>query len=364
MLACVSFDIEDATTVTELTESHSDTAAACTTGTADTVGVVFGLHGQAVVEHVGDRRHVNTTGCHVSRHQHLDLAIAQRHQAAVTQTLAQRAVQSSSGEACFLQIGRQTVALDLGRSKHDGLVDGFVTQPVVQHLALVLGVVSPEQHLLDVVVLFLRGIHSHLLHASTVVMHHTHGQLLNAGSEGGAEHHGLLALRSHLVNFSQVVREAQIQHTVGFVHYQELDLVQLDLHGALQIQQTARCGHDQVSVLQLGDLQLVRNTADHVGDAQTTAVFDQLDRVVRNLLGQFTCGAQDQSTRYGSLEVAGVGGVLALGALGQGLTLGSGFGAQAVKFRLGFSISRSALLEDGVQHGQQESCSLAGAGLA
>src|SRR5690606_39596043 len=56
-----------------------------------------------------------------------------------------------------------------------------------------------------------------------------------------------------LIDFSQVVREAQIQHTVGFVNHQELNLVQLDLHGALQIQQTTRRCHDQVSVLQLGN---------------------------------------------------------------------------------------------------------------
>ena len=328
------------------------------------MGVIFGLHGQTVVEHVSDRGHVNTTGSHISCYQHLNLTVTQRHQTAVTQTLAQRAVQSSSREASFLQVGRQAIALHLGGCKHNGLVDGLVTQPVVQHLALVLGIVSPEQHLLDAGMLFLGRIDRDLLHARAVVVHHTHGQLLHARRKRSTEHHGLLALRSHLIDFSQIIREAQIQHAVGFVHYQELNLVQLDLHGALQIQQAARCCHDQVSVLQLGNLQLVRNTTHHIGNTQTTAVLDQLDGVMRNLLSQLTCRAQNQGTGYGSLEIAGIGRILALGTLRQGLTLGSSFSTLAIKLSLDFGLSLSTLLKNRVQHWQQESSRLAGTGLA
>jgi hypothetical protein len=67
--------------------------------------------------------------------------------------------------------------------------------------------------------------------------HHAHGQLLDARRKGGAEHHGLLALDGQLVDFGQIIREAQVEHAVGFVHHQELHLVELDLHRALQVQQ-------------------------------------------------------------------------------------------------------------------------------
>jgi hypothetical protein len=77
-------------------------------------------------------------------------------------------------------------------------------------------------------------------------MHHAHGQLLDARRKRGAEHHGLLALGGQLVQLGQVVREAQVEHAVGFVDNQKLHLVELDLHRALQIQQTARRGHHEV----------------------------------------------------------------------------------------------------------------------
>ena len=125
-------------------------------------------------------------------------------------------------------------------------------------------------------------------------MHHAHGQLLNAWRKGGAEHHGLLALAGHLVDVGQVVREAQVQHTVGFVNHQEFNFVQFDLHGALQVKQTTRCGHHQIGILQLGNLQLVRHAAHNVGHAQAAAMLHQIDGIVRNLLRQFACGANNQ----------------------------------------------------------------------
>ena len=273
-------------------------------------------------------------------------------------------MQGHGGEAVLLQVVGQAVAFHLGAGEHNGLVDGGVAQPVVEHLALVLGVVGPEQHLLDVGVLFLRAVDLHPLHGGAVVVHHAHGQLLDARREGGAEHHGLLALAGQLVDFSQVVREAQVQHAVGLVDHQELHLVQLELHGALQVQQAAGGGHHQVGVLQLGDLQLVGNAAHHVGHAQAAAMAHQVDGVVGHLLGQLAGGAQDQGARHGGLEVAGVGGVLALAALGRRLATRDGLGhfALVLGALLGFGVG--LLLDQGVQHGQQEGGGLAAAGLA
>ncbi|EKD98431.1 MAG: hypothetical protein ACD_23C00436G0001, partial [uncultured bacterium] len=136
------------------------------------------------------------------------------------------------------------------------------------------------------------------------------------------------------------------------------------MHRALQVQQTARRGHHQIGVLQLGNLQLVRHTADDVGDAQTTAMLHQVDRIVRHLLGQFTGRADDQGTRGGGAEMTWVGGVFALGALGSGLAFGGGFGHGLFVIGAGFGLGLFLLFEQGVQHGQQESGGFATAGLA
>ena len=352
LLVAVAFDVENLAAIAEFSKRNGQTIAACAAGTANAVGVVLSLHRQAVVENVGHGGHVNAACGHVSRHQNLHLAFAQCHQAAVAQALAQSAVQGDGAKAFLLQVSGQTVALHLGAGKDDGLVDGGVAQPVVEHLALVLCVVRPVQHLLDVGVLFVRGVNLNLLDRGATVTHHAHGQLLNARRKRGAEHHGLLALAGQLVDVGQVVREAQVEHTVGFVHHQELHLVELDLHRALQVKQTTGSSHHQVSVLQLGNLQLVRHTADHVGHAQATGVLDQVDSVVRHLLGQLAGGANNQRAGNGGLEVALVGRVFAFGALRRRFATGNSVGDRLFKLSAGFGFGFGLLANQRVQHGQ------------
>jgi len=167
-----------------------------------------------------------------------------------------------------------------------------------------------------------------------------------------------------LVDFGQVVAEAQVEHAVGLVDHQELHLVELDLHRSLQVQQAARCGDHQVGILQAGDLHLIRHATDHVGDAQATAMANQIDGVVGHLLRQLTRRAQDQGTGRGGPEVSRIGRVLALGRLGRGFAAGSGFCRQALALGTLLGGTFGLLQQQGVQHGQQESGGLAAAGLA
>ena len=194
--------------------------------------------------------------------------------------------------------------------------------------------------------------------------HHARGQLHDARRKGGAEHHGLFALNRQLVDFGQVIGKAEVQHAVSFVDHQELNLVEFDLHAPLQVQQTAWRGNHQVSVLQLGNLQLVRNAADHVGNAQAAAMAHQVNRVSAHLLSQLTCGAQNQRARGGSFEVAHVGRVFALWLFGRCLATGNRLGRQAFKLGTLITLGLLLLFQKRVQHGQQKRSGLAASGLA
>ena len=324
------------------------------------MGVIFRFHRQTVVENVGNRGHVDTACGYIGRHQNLYLTIAQRHQTAVTQTLAQRTVQRNGVETFLLQIACQTVAFDLRAGKHNRLVNGRITQPVVEQLAFVVRVVRPEQCLFDVGVFFLGRVDGH----AAGFAHHACCQLLNAGRKRRAEHHGLFARDGELVDFRQIIGKTQIQHTVGFVNDQELHLVEFNLHGALQIQQTSGRGDDQISVLQLGDLQLIRHTADDIGNTQTTAMAHEVDGIVRHLLRQFARRANDQSTRGRRFEIAGIGWVFAAGAFGQRFTACFGFGDLAFKFGAFGDLDSGLLLQQSVQNGQQKGGGFAATGLA
>ena len=116
-LLAVALNVKDLATVAEFGKRHSQAIAPCTAGAADAVRVVLCLHGQAVVEHVGDGGYVDAACGHVGRHQHLHLALAQCHQAAVAQALAKGAVQGDCVKAGLLQVVGQAVAFDLRAGK-------------------------------------------------------------------------------------------------------------------------------------------------------------------------------------------------------------------------------------------------------
>ena len=97
---------------------------------------------------------------------------------------------------------------------------------------------------------------------------------------------------------------------------------------------------------------------------KTAGVLDQFNGVLRDLLGQFTGGAQDQCAGCGRLEVARVGGVFAFGALGRRLAGGGSLGASFFKFSAFSGFLLGHLLDQGVQHRQQEGRGFAAAGLA
>ena len=78
-------------------------------------------------------------------------------------------------------------------------------------------------------------------------------------------------------------------------------------------------------------------------------MLDQVDRVVRNLLRQFTRGTQNQRTRGRCLEVARAGGVLALGALRCRFATGGSLCDSTLESSAFFSFGGGLLLDQGVQ---------------
>jgi hypothetical protein len=123
-----------------------------------------------------------------------------------------------------------------------------------------------------------------------------------------------------------VVDEAHVQHAVGLVEYEELDLAELQSVALHEIEQAAGRGHQNFDALHdRADLAAHRHAADRQrrGQANVAAIGVE---AVEDLSGKFAGRAQHQH------------------AAGLGLRL-------------------DAVLQDPVQDRQREGCGLAGAGL-
>ena len=93
-------------------------------------------------------------------------------------------------------------------------------------------------------------------------------------------------------------------------------------------------------------------------------MLDQINRIMRNLLGQLAGWANNQSTRRWSFEVTRVGGVFALGALGRGFAFCSSISDRFFVFSTLIFFRLGQLRQQGMEHRQQKGRCFSTAGLA
>ncbi len=126
---------------------------------------------------------------------------------------------------------------------------------------------------------------------------------------GRREQHGLAPGRQHVDDLLDVRQEAQVEHLVGLVEDECLDVLEVELLLAREVQQSARGADDHVDALLEGlDLGLVGPAAVDGQDAHV-AHLARGQQVVGDLRAQLAGGDDDERLR-------GVGEVLGLGAAG------------------------------------------------
>ena len=169
-----------------------------------------------------------------------------------------------------------------------------------------------------------------------------HGLLV----ERGREQQRLTLGRRLAHNAADGGQKAHVEHAIGLVEHQHLDLVQVA--GALldQVDQTARRGdQDVAAILERRGLRLVAHAA-HDGHGNVAGDVGDLVRDLVNLLCELTRGGDDE--HHGAAAVA-------LGLLGAATTVTAA--------ALAYGFGRSDVLQ--VVHGrQQKGGRLAGAGLS
>ena len=277
---------------------------AVTTGTAcaaDAVHVVFGLTRRIEVDDVADAGNVNAAGGDVGRDQHTNTALTQAIKRAVTLRLVHVAMQSSSGDALFLQRQRQFISTALGGGKHQSLIEPLARKQGFEEAILVTKIVGKHQALLDLTAVFLSNFDFDALR----ITRHAVGHAAHHAVKRGREHQGLTRGRGGGDDGVDVFGKTHVQHAVSFVEDQHLNVRQLDLAPIQVVEQATGGGDDDVALaLQLLDLGEHRRAADEAGGvepAQGLAVsLHRLLDLLADLDAQVSALAEDGGSALGA----------------------------------------------------------------
>ncbi|VWC23611.1 hypothetical protein BLA24064_05945 [Burkholderia latens] len=275
-------------------EAHRGARTAGPAGTADTVHVVFRELRQIIVEHVRDARDVDAAGRDVGRDQHAHAALAQRTDRAVARTLRQIAVQRGRLEAGVGEAAGELVGVDLGRREDDRLVERVVAQQVIEQAVLVVAVVDVVHRLRDIRARFdLRGDLDALR-----ILQQAARQRTDLAVERRREQHRLARLGRRGDDRLDVVDEAHVEHAVGFVEHEHLQLGQVDAAALEVIEQTARRGDQDLGVLrEQHQLLAVGDAAEDADRAQALQVLAVRRRGRGDLHREFAGRRQHEQAR-------------------------------------------------------------------
>jgi len=190
-----------------------------------------------------------------------------------------------------LQLAYQFIDTVAGLGEHQDLLPVLGAQQVQKQLGLAL-FVDRDDPLLD-------AAGRHVARAdfdAQRVVEHLLGQQADRVRKGRREQQGLTLFRQGAVDITQLFGEAQVEHAVSFVEDQGLQLVELDRFLAIEVQQTARCGHQYINAFaHFHHLRVDADTAVHRVGAQRQ-VFGVLANAFVNLFGQFAGRHQHQCT--------------------------------------------------------------------
>jgi hypothetical protein len=265
-----------------------------TTGTrraSNAMHVHFGFVRKIVVEHVRDVFDVDATAGDVGRHKHVHSTLLEIAQRLRPSGLRLVSVDGLRIDVRLLKLTGKTVGAMLGSCEDNRAANAFFMNELNEHAALV-GLFDEEHLLLDAICGHFLRTH---VHRQRIVQHVGHNVVDRIG-HGGAEQQVLPLVRHHANDALDVVNEAHVEHAVGLVEDEVLDIAEVDVALFFQVKQTAWRGHENVDPTAEGiDLRTLSNPAEDDFVAQTEGSTVDLEPV-SDLCGQFPRGREDEGS--------------------------------------------------------------------
>ena len=281
LLAEQLLDVGDQARVVARDQRDRQPRGAGARGAADAVDVVLGVVRHVEVE---DRRQVDDVEAargDVGRDQDVDLALLERLERLQPLVLRLVAVQRVGAQAVALERARQAGAAELGVDEDERLRDRALLQQLQHGAPLVVGRDAVEV-LLDVARGRVRPRHLDQDRVLQVAL----GQPPDLGREGRREEQRLALLGQVREDALQVGQEADVEHPVGLVEDDVLDLVQDAVLRLDVVEQAPRRRDEHLdALLQLERLRLHVDAAEDDRDAQLRVRRVALD-VVGDLVGE------------------------------------------------------------------------------
>ena len=269
------------------------------TGAPDAVHVILGMHRHVEIENVAEALDVDAPRGNVAAHHQACFALLELVQRLGARRLGHVAMQTDSIEAVLGERLEQDLDIALAVAEDQRVGDVLAAQQLAQCLALHLGLDDGEA--LD----HGAGCGCRRCDADLLRVHQERvGQLADLRRHGGGEEQGLAQLRQQADDALDVRDEAHVEHAIGFVDHQDLDVVHQDLAALEQVDQAAGRGDQHVdAAIQLLLLIGEAFTADQQRIAQIGILAVFLETVC-HLRRQFPSRLQDEGARHAGLGPA------------------------------------------------------------
>ena len=259
------------------------------TGATDAMHIIFGHIGQLVIHDVRQLIDIDTARRDVSRAQHLQAAALEFSQRPRARALALVAVNGQRSDAVLVQLFGQPVGTVLGAHKHQHLLPLVFLDQIREQFAFTVAI-----HRVHLLANDLDGgiAACHLDHRRRVEQ--AVGKRLDLGGKSCREQEVLPALGQERQNALDVADETHVEHAVGFIKYEDLNMREIDRALLLQIEQATRCCDQNINAaFEQNHLRIDAHTAEYHG-RRTFRIFTVDAHALFNLRSEFARRCQYQ----------------------------------------------------------------------